>query len=201
MTDTELCERAAAGDAKAWQELTCRFGKLVRSVVSKKASGEQHLRDDIEQDAWLLIYEKIGGYDPKRGELGPWIATLATEVSCGHRAGWRRRESSRNEEPIGVPMFAGGGVTLLDTFSYPDAPRVDDLAHGNRMRSEMRAAVRSVCSRVSPERGQVITMAYCWGMAGCDIARKLGVTRAAVSLHMVAARRLIEEELRKRLGT
>lgn len=198
MTDIELCKQAAAGDAKAWQELTTRFGKLVRSVVRKKASGERHLRDDIEQDAWLLIYEKIGAYNPKRGELGPWIATLATEAV---RAGWHRRAASRNEEPIGVPVFAGGGMSLLDTFSYPDAARVDDLAHDDRLMAEMRAAVRAVCSQVSPERGQAIVMAYCWGMAGCDIARKLGVTRAAASLHLVAARRLIEAELRKRLGT
>ena len=75
----ELVERAAAGDAGAWEALVERYANLVWSVA-RSFRLDRADAADVSQTTWLRLVEHLGRLrDPQR--LGAWLATTARHES------------------------------------------------------------------------------------------------------------------------
>lgn len=72
---TTLLQRAGEGDHDAWEQLTFRFGRLVRAVVRRHRLQEADSRD-AEQRTWLRLIECHRAVrEPEH--LGAWLSTTA----------------------------------------------------------------------------------------------------------------------------
>lgn len=107
---TEVTAAAAAGDARAWDELVRRFGGMVIAVARSCRLGEADA-NDVFQVTWLRLVEHIDRVEqPER--IGAWLATTARRESLRiMRAGSRCTPDHdgllRVSDPDAVPLDAG----------------------------------------------------------------------------------------------
>ncbi len=94
-TESEIFERARAGDPKAFTVLVSphvdRLRRLARSFCRDDTEA-----DDLTQEALLKAYRALAGFDG-RASLTTWLYTIAKNQYLDHRRSklfrWRARES------------------------------------------------------------------------------------------------------------
>src|ERR1700730_6561011 len=74
--ESDLARRLQARDAGAMRELYDRYGRLVYSlilpIVRNSAAAE-----DLVQETFLRVWNRMQAFDQERGALGPWVLTVA----------------------------------------------------------------------------------------------------------------------------
>jgi len=76
---TQLVERAAAGDARAWNELVEEFGGLVWSIARAHRLSHEEAAD-VSQTTWMRLVEQFDRLQ-KPSRVGAWLATTARRES------------------------------------------------------------------------------------------------------------------------
>src|ERR1041385_295933 len=74
--DGDLARRLGARDASAMGELYDRYGRLVYSVILRVVRNSA-AAEDLVQETFLRVWNRIQAFDQKRGALGPWVLTIA----------------------------------------------------------------------------------------------------------------------------
>jgi RNA polymerase sigma factor (sigma-70 family) len=75
----ELVERAAAGDARAWNGLVEEFGGLVWSIARAHRLSHEEAAD-VSQTTWMRLVEQLDHLQ-KPSRVGAWLATTARRES------------------------------------------------------------------------------------------------------------------------
>jgi RNA polymerase sigma factor (sigma-70 family) len=98
---------AASGEAKAWEDLTRRFGGMIMAVARSCRLADADAWE-VHQTTWLRLVENIGRIEqPER--IGAWLATTA------------RRESLRLVRNHARVSFDGDALSRLADESIPPA--------------------------------------------------------------------------------
>jgi RNA polymerase sigma factor (sigma-70 family) len=93
--NAELVERAAAGEAAAWEQLVERYSALLWSVTRAYRLAESDAAD-VVQTAWMRLVEHLGDLrDPER--VGSWLAATVRH-ECLRVLGRGKRELPVDEE-------------------------------------------------------------------------------------------------------
>lgn len=102
---SDVVTAAAAGDAKAWDDLTRRFGGMIMAVARSCRLADADAWE-VHQTTWLRLVENIGRIEqPER--IGAWLATTA------------RRESLRLVRNHARLTFDGDALSRLADESNP----------------------------------------------------------------------------------
>ncbi len=98
MDERQLIADAKAGDRVAMGELYELHARRVYTVV-RRLVGDDHLAEDLSQEAWVRAFEKIHLF---RGEsaFGTWLYRLATNVALNRL----RRSSKRHTVEAGADL-------------------------------------------------------------------------------------------------
>lgn len=86
MTDEQLARRAAAGEESAFLELYDRHKQGVFNFALRTLR-EEAMAEDVAQEVFLSLYERIGQYDERRGTFKAWLFAIARH-ECSR---WFRR--------------------------------------------------------------------------------------------------------------
>src|SRR4051812_19443575 len=70
--DEELARRLQRRDPDAMKDLYDRFGKLAYSVVLAIVR-DSSTAEDLVQETFLRVWNRIQAFEPGRGALGPWL--------------------------------------------------------------------------------------------------------------------------------
>jgi RNA polymerase sigma-70 factor (ECF subfamily) len=111
-----LVARIAAGDDSALASLYDRFASLVHGIAFR-VTCERGLAEEVVQDVFTALWERPGAFDPDRGSVRTWLATLAhrravDRVRASERA--RRRElASATADVADVDVAAEGEAADL----------------------------------------------------------------------------------------
>src|SRR5579859_3936152 len=93
--DRRLHERMVVGDLEALAELYDQFGSVVFGVALRVTT-DRHAADDITQAVFLDLWRCPERFDPDRGPLRPWLATVAR-----HRGvDWIRSEQAARRRDL-----------------------------------------------------------------------------------------------------
>ncbi len=74
--DEELARRLQRRDPDAMKDLYDRFGRLAYSVVLAIVR-DSAIAEDLVQETFLRVWNRIQGFEPGRGALGPWLLAIA----------------------------------------------------------------------------------------------------------------------------
>jgi len=101
--DRTLADRAARGDRRALMELYERhrsrlFGYLTRSL------GNATLAEDVFQDVWIKVMQKIGTYRPGTASFRAWLYRVASNAAVDRL----RREAVRSGPELDAPVHDHG---------------------------------------------------------------------------------------------
>jgi RNA polymerase sigma-70 factor (ECF subfamily) len=141
----------------------------VFGLVYHLVGGDRAVAEDVNQEVWLLAIERIGGFDPARGEFRDWLLGIAR-----HRALRRRHCRDR----VRVCVFDG----------WPEGPS-DALAPLESLEHvEQGEMVRAALLCLDDDRRRVLLDKYAEGLSVAEIAARTGRSAKAVESLLSRAR-------------
>ncbi|MCS7254098.1 MAG: sigma-70 family RNA polymerase sigma factor [Armatimonadota bacterium] len=79
MEDNELIRRCLQGDKAAFDELVHRYRDRVYGIALYMLR-DIELAEDIAQEAFLRVFQKLGLFDQRKGAFSKWVATLTVRL-------------------------------------------------------------------------------------------------------------------------
>lgn len=165
----------ATGDERALGDLYDRHGAmayaLALAIVGERADAEEAVADAFGQ-AW----RQAGEFDPARGSVPAWLATITRTRALdlvrarGRRARALSRAASESGEGFAAPLAAAG-----------DAP------DRGVERAETRRLVVRVLAELPDAQRRVIELAYYGGLSQSEIAAELQEPLGTVKTRMRTA--------------
>lgn len=173
---SELIQLCLSGDDQAWANLVEEYRGLVYSICYLFCGSTQDA-DDLVQDTFLKIWMNLGSYDPSRGELKGWIATVTRNqrVDRFRRSGQQRLTDSMDS------VCSSGRSDQSDAM--PLAHRIPDTRptpHEAAVTREITAIVSRAVDKISPEMREVVTMRFVHGFDNQEIAHCLRIPEGTV---------------------
>lgn len=173
---TELVQLCLNGDNDAWAHLVDEYRGLVYSICYLFCGSTQDA-EDLVQDAFLKIWMNLASYDPARGELKGWIATVTRNqrVDRFRRSSQQRRTDSIDSAAEGRDQSGKAPISIADRIADP-RPTPHDVA----VTSEVTAIVTRAVDKISPEMREVVTMRFVHGLDNQEIAHRLRIPEGTV---------------------
>ena len=159
--DRVLVARMAAGDERALGELYDRHAAtayaLAMAIVGERADAEE-----VVADAFAQVWRTSAQFDPARGSVPAWLATITrTRALDLLRARGRR---ARAIDRAAAAADGGLAAPLAETGDMPD--------RGVERAEARRLVTRSLAELPEPQR-RVLELAYFGGLTQSEIAAAL----------------------------
>lgn len=182
--DSALVAQAAAGDERALGELYDRYGgmafSLACAIVVEHADAEE-----VVADAFAQVWRSASGFDPSRGSVAAWLATIVRTRALDLVRSRKRR--ARVLEEAAVVTDEGETLVLAPTPESPD--RGAEL-------TETSIIVRKSLAELPPPQRKVIELAYFGGLSQSEIATHLSEPLGTVKTRMRAGMEKLRQALR-----
>jgi RNA polymerase sigma-70 factor (ECF subfamily) len=175
--DGDLLVRLQRRDPHALAELYDRYGQVVFRLILRMVR-DAGVAEDLVQETFLRVWNRIGGFDSERGAVGPWLLAVARNRAIDYL----RLQEHR----------AGTTVDLNETEHpelFADLPA--DVLNFDLVRQVKRAL-----DRLDSQERQAIELAYFEGMSQTEIAERLGQPLGTIKTW---TRRALQQ-MRKTLG-
>ncbi|MFC5745508.1 RNA polymerase sigma factor [Actinomadura rugatobispora] len=172
--DEELRARLAAGDETALAEVYDLFSPLVFGLA-RRVTADADAAGDVTQEVFVGLWERPLAFDPAKGSLRTWLATLAHRRAVD----WVRRES-RHRRPPPVTAPDGNG-----------RPGVEEEV----LEGELAAGVRRGLQGLPPNLREVLELAYYHGLTYREVAARLGIPEGTAKSRIRSALARLAREL------
>lgn len=179
LSDEELMRRVARKDASAFEILSERYSKLIYSVALKTL-GKPHDAEDLRQQILVLLWDKAGSWDARRGRLSTWLCSVTRNRAIDMIRSWRAQSGM-------LERYRSESEGRLAGRSPGSAPSV--VSSGEQCKLARRALG---CLR--PQDRELLSLVYFGELTHAEIARRqgipLGTVKARVSRALKQLRRI-----------
>jgi len=171
--DRQLVTRVTKGDEEAFLALYDRYASRVYGLTLR-VLGDAMLAEEVTQDTFLKLWSRARQFDSGKGELAPWLLTIAHRTALDRlRLESRRIPASNKSDP---------------EETWPILPDQTTQSSEARWRS-LYFAVQSL----PEQQRQVIDLAYYKGMSQSEIAEVLGWPLGTVKTRVRSAMQSLRE--------
>ena len=173
--DRSLALRLKRREPQAMADLYDKYGQIVYALIFRIVR-DVGVAEDLAQESFLRVWNRVQGFDDERGALGPWLLTVARNRAIGYlrsvdgRMAQSAVELDANEHPS----------------SFDDLER--DLLHSSRAH-ELRAAFK----KLSDKQQMVIELAYFEGLSQTGMAERMRQPPGTVKTWMRSALRALRD--------
>jgi RNA polymerase sigma-70 factor (ECF subfamily) len=175
--DEELARRLQRRDPEAMKDLYERFGRLAYSVVLAIVR-DSATAEDLVQETFLRVWNRIQAFEPGRGALGPWLLAIARNRAIDHvRSSAARMDRNAFE---------------LDVREHPAL--FVDMGREVENRDHARV-IRKAITRLNPNQRKVIELAYYEGLSQTEMAARMDQPLGTIKTWVRAALSILREEL------
>ena len=167
----ELVQGCLDGDDAAWARLVKEYRGLIYSICHLSCISEQDA-DDLAQEAFIRIWMSLPSYNPERGGLRSWIASIARNLRID-----RFRRS--RQQSITDSMDEGWEIS----GSTPMAMQIIDrrpTPHESTFSNEVATIVDRETSKISPIMRDVVILCVVHEFDNREIARQLRIPEGTV---------------------
>ena len=182
--DSTLVSRAAGGDERALGELYDRYGAMAYSLACAVV-GEHADAEEVVAEAFAQVWRSAAGFDPARGSVAAWIATIARTRALDLVRSRKRRARVVEEAAV----VSDEGESLVFAPAIESADRSAEL-------SETSAIVRKSLADLPAEQRRVIELAYFGGLSQSEIAEQLSQPLGTVKTRMRSGMEKLRQALR-----
>lgn len=162
-----LLHRVRAGDDLALGRIYDDYSATVYGLALR-ITGDRGAAEEITQDIFVRLWEQPDIYDPARGGLRPFLATIARRRAVD----WLRRSGRQHER-----------VMRLAREHWRDVDSAEDAV----ISGAVRVAVRTAIDQLPELNRRVLLLAYYGGLTYSDVARALGIPEGTVKSRMRTA--------------
>jgi RNA polymerase sigma-70 factor (ECF subfamily) len=175
-SDEQLMARIQARDEGALAALYRRHTPLLRTVIARVVHNE-HDVDDLLQEVFLELWNRVDHYDQAKGKALGWIVTLARRRAIDRIR--RRQAYARAEERL-----------RLETEQEPQQTR------HNGVEEDVNAADRAeifqrLLATLPVAQREALQLAYFRGLSQREIAAKTGIPLGTIKTRLELAVRKI----------
>lgn len=167
----QLVPRCLNGDEAAWAQLVDQYKSLVYSICRLSDISDQDA-DDLAQEAFIKIWMNLSNYDPQRGGLTSWIASVTRNLRIDRfrRGKQDRLTDSMDEgwEGLGTALMA---AQIVDSRQSP---------HDSVFSNEAKAMVSKTVKEISPVMREVISLHLFHELDKREIAYRLRIPEGTV---------------------
>lgn len=154
---TQLAVQAISGDHDAFGDLYDAFLPRIHAFISYRIQHKE-TAEDLTSTCFLKAYERLSGYDPKRGPFSAWIFRIARNTVIDHYRAMRHT------------------VDIEDVW---DALASDtDIAHDADVKERLQHVTEALRS-LTPLQRDVIIMRLWDGLSHEEIGAVLGKSEAS----------------------
>ena len=164
------------GASAAFGTLVHRYRKLAISV-SYRICGDAALAEDIAQDTFIRVWERLSSYRPG-GNFRAWLARIAANMTI---------DALRRRKPV---------VDIADLSLAARDPEPESVA----LSSERAAAVRAALMRLPTQSRTVLVLREYQALSYREIADALDIPLGTVKSRLSDARQRLREELAGYMG-
>lgn len=177
-----LIERLRARDASALGELYDRYGGVVYAIILRIAR-DTGTSEDLTQEVFLRVWNRIPTFDVERGSLSTWVLTIARHSAIDFLRSRTGKQTRMNVsmDAMERPLAGGNAETELQTST--DAKKV-----------------RAAMERLEPRHRQLLELAYFDGLSQTEMAEKLELPLGTVKTWVRTALRQLRENLQQPSG-
>jgi len=179
----ELLAAIARGEKAALAGLYDSLSRPLYSLAYR-ILGDDAEAKDVVQDVFLQIWRKAGTFDPVRGSVFGWAATLTR-----NRAVDRVRMRKRRAEIL--------AESAADLQPSPLSGNLDSSA--SLWHQEKARAVRSALGQLAPEQQKAIELAFFSGLTQLQISAKLNEPLGTVKARIRRGLLKLKETLSSKL--
>jgi len=175
--DGDLARRLRARDAGAMRELYDRYGRLVYSLILRMVRNSA-AAEDLVQETFLRIWNRMQAFDQERGALGPWVLTVARNRAIDYLRSADARMSAAALE--------------LDQLEHPG--RFCDFE--DRALSLDRARrLKDAFEKLTTHQKTVVELAYYEGLSQTEMAERLQQPLGTIKTWVRSALKVLREQL------
>ena len=166
-------------------------------AAAMRASGDRAVAAEVVQDTFLALWDRAERFDPRRGTLTAWLATIAR-----NRAIDRLRAAARHER---AASFSSFGLTEMDDHSVVEwltasgeligVAGPEPVPEVALVDKETRASIEDALDSLDPAERRVILLAYDGGLSQSEIAASLGWPIGTVKTRTRRALRHLRDRL------
>ena len=149
----ELLRKTAAGDSAAFATLYKQTSAKLFGVAVRIA-GRGEIAEDALQECFVLVWQRAGDYDPRRGGVMSWLIAIMRNCTID-----RLRRRGVRPEGHAVPEEA------LRQLAAPDNAELG---------AEMRA-LRGCLEELEERPRRAVVLAYLYGLSREELAAQLAV--------------------------
>ena len=176
--DRQLVETTRGGDPDAFEVLVRRKTSKVYSLCYRIIGNSEDAKD-ISQLVFIKLWENLEKYDPQYA-FDTWLYRMVTNVAIDFMRNKQSRENAVNSN-----------LRLVKTSS--------DAEQGTIVqRKEVESVFNSVSQVLSPKQKTIFVMNQMDDLSSSEIAKVLGCRESTVRNHLFNARKLMQQQLRKR---
>jgi RNA polymerase sigma-70 factor (ECF subfamily) len=174
--DTNLVARMQRRDPQALAELYDRYGRVVYSLILRVVR-DTGIAEDLVQEAFLRVWNRVNGFDAQKGSIGPWLMAVARNRAIDYlrSAGGRERNALEYEETDHPGLYCDMEKDLLA--------------------SDKARRVKSAIDKLPPNHRQVIELAYFEGLSQTEMAERIGQPLGTVKTWVRTALKNLRDEL------
>ena len=175
--DGALVERLRRRDPDAMGELYDRYGKLAFSVIFRIVRN-QSTAEDLLQETFLRVWNRVQAFDAEKGALGPWILTVGRNRAIDYlrSVDGRMAKSSLEIEKMEAPRVFSDMETKLF-----DKDRIQNL--------------KGAFEKLNPNQRMVIELAYFEGLSQSEMAEKMNQPLGTVKTWVRSALKALRDEI------
>jgi RNA polymerase sigma-70 factor (ECF subfamily) len=178
LDDRELVETIRRGDNDAFEQLVRRKTTKVYSLCYRIIGNAEDAKD-ISQLVFIKLWENLDKYDPHFA-FDTWLYRMVTNVAIDFLRNKQSRENAVNSN-----------LRLVKTSSDAEQGVVVQ-------RKEIENVFNAVATVLSPKQKTIFVMREMDDLPSSEIAKILGCRESTVRNHLFNARKLMQQQLRKR---
>lgn len=173
-SDDLLIERIAQGDQTALSALYDRYGVTLYNVAYYILQS-QVLAEEVVQDVFLRLWRQADVWDPARGRLISWLASIARHNAIDRlRAELRRRPTQ--------------AIAFDDISALSSQPSLTDSEAWQNNQH-----LRTLIQRLPSEQAEVIELAFFSGLTHAELAARLDIPLGTIKTRLRLALRKLRD--------
>jgi RNA polymerase sigma-70 factor (ECF subfamily) len=175
--DGDLAGRLQARDAGAMRELYDRYGRLVYSLILRMVRNSA-AAEDLVQETFLRIWNRMQAFDHERGALGPWVLTVARNRAIDYL---RSADGKMSAAAIELDHLEQPGKFC----DFED--RALSLDRARRLKDAF--------EKLTAHQKTVVELAYYEGLSQTEMAERLQQPLGTVKTWVRSALKVLREQL------
>ena len=179
-SDAELARKALAGSETAYRDLVARYATPAVNFVYRFVR-DRSLAEDLAQEGFLRVYQRLGTYDPER-KFSSWFFQVLRNITIDYLRVNRLPTASLDE----LQDESGREAAVdRDSVSPEQAAQQGELA----------VAMAAALARIRPEYRECVVLRYQEGLTHPEIAEILRLPPGTVKTYLHRARKELADLL------